>query len=152
LVDPLSVDADDRRDDRAGVQPGLRERPVHPAPLRQLHAQARGDDLGPDAAALDAAALPLRPDHGSVLEDHPAALDREHLRHGIRDPVDPGDAVTIPVALFYGFAALAVMSAAAMVLNARNTVAAAMSLVVTMVALAVIYLLLDAYLVAAIQI
>ena len=40
------------------------------------------------------------------------------------------------------------LSALGMVLNARNTVAAAMSLVVTMVALAVIYLLLEAHLVA----
>jgi NADH-quinone oxidoreductase subunit J len=60
--------------------------------------------------------------------------------------------MTVPVVLFYVFAALAVLSALGMVLNARNTVAAAMSLVVTMVALAVIYLLLEAYLVAAIQI
>jgi NADH-quinone oxidoreductase subunit J len=60
--------------------------------------------------------------------------------------------VTVPVFLFYLFAVLAVMSAIGMVLNVRNTVAAAMNLVVTMVALAVIYLLLEAYLVAAIQI
>jgi NADH-quinone oxidoreductase subunit J len=60
--------------------------------------------------------------------------------------------VTVPVILFYLFAALAVISALGMVLNARNTVAAAMSLVVTMVSLAVIYLLLEAHLVAAIQI
>ena len=60
--------------------------------------------------------------------------------------------MTVPVVLFYLFAALAVISALGMVLNARNTVAAAMSLVVTMVALAVIYLLLEAHLVAAIQI
>ena len=59
--------------------------------------------------------------------------------------------MTVPVFLFYLFAALAVASALGMVLNARNTVAAAMSLVVTMVALAVIYLLLEAHLVAAIQ-
>jgi NADH-quinone oxidoreductase subunit J len=56
------------------------------------------------------------------------------------------------VILFYLFAALAVVSALGMVLNARNTVAAAMSLVITMVSLAVIYLLLEAHLVAAIQI
>ena len=59
--------------------------------------------------------------------------------------------MTVPIVLFYLFAALAVVSALGMVLNARNTVAAAMSLVVTMVALAVIYLLLEAHLVAAIQ-
>ena len=59
--------------------------------------------------------------------------------------------MTIPVILFYLFAAVAVISALGMVLNARNTVAAAMSLVVTMVALAVIYLLLEAHLVAAVQ-
>ena len=54
--------------------------------------------------------------------------------------------------LFYIFAALAVLSALGMVLNVRNTVAAALSLVVTMVALAAIYVLLEAHLVAVIQI
>ena len=54
--------------------------------------------------------------------------------------------------LFYVFAALAVISALGMVLNVRNTVASAMSLVVTMIALAGIYLLLEAYLVAVVQI
>ena len=54
--------------------------------------------------------------------------------------------------LFYAFAALAVVSALGMVLNLRNTVAAAMSLVVTMVSLAGIFVLLEAHLVAAIQI
>ncbi len=60
--------------------------------------------------------------------------------------------MSVPFVLFYIFAALAVVSALAMVLNVRNTVAAAMSLVVTMVSLAGIYVLLAAYLVAAIQI
>jgi NADH-quinone oxidoreductase subunit J len=60
--------------------------------------------------------------------------------------------VTVPVFLFYVFAALAVVSALGMVLNVRNTVASAMSLVVTMISLAGIYLLLDAYLIAVIQI
>jgi NADH-quinone oxidoreductase subunit J len=54
--------------------------------------------------------------------------------------------------LFYAFAALAVVSALGMVLNVRNTVASAMSLVVTMISLAGIYLLLEAYLVAVVQI
>ena len=54
--------------------------------------------------------------------------------------------------LFYLFGALAVGSALAMVLNLRNTVAAAMSLVVTMVSLGGIYVLLQAHLVAVIQI
>ena len=60
--------------------------------------------------------------------------------------------MSAPLFLFYVFAALAVVSARGMVLNVRNTVAAAMSLVVTMVSLAGIYVLLAAYLVAAIQI
>jgi NADH-quinone oxidoreductase subunit J len=60
--------------------------------------------------------------------------------------------VTTLQILFYVFAALAVASALGMVLNLRNTVAAAMSLVVTMVSLAGIYVLLEAHLVAAIQI
>ena len=54
--------------------------------------------------------------------------------------------------LFYLFAALAVASALGMLLNLRNTVASAMSLVVTMVSLAGIYVLLEAHLVAAVQI
>jgi NADH-quinone oxidoreductase subunit J len=60
--------------------------------------------------------------------------------------------VTLPGVLFYAFAVLAVISALGMVLNVRNTVASAMSLVVTMIALAGIYLLLEAHLVAVIQI
>ncbi|HEY5656871.1 MAG TPA: NADH-quinone oxidoreductase subunit J [Myxococcota bacterium] len=58
----------------------------------------------------------------------------------------------VPSILFYFFAALAVVSALGMVLNIRNAVAAAMSLVVTMVSLAAIYVLMEAHLVAAIQI
>ena len=60
--------------------------------------------------------------------------------------------MSVPVLLFYVFAVLAVVSALGMVLNVRNTVASAMSLVVTMIALAGIYLLLGAYLVAVVQI
>lgn len=59
--------------------------------------------------------------------------------------------MTVPAILFYLFGAAAVLSALGMVLNVRNTVAAALSLVITMVALAVIYVLLEAHLVAAIQ-
>jgi len=60
--------------------------------------------------------------------------------------------MTVEAVLFYGFAILAVVSALGMLLNFRNTVASAMSLVVTMVSLAGIYVLLEAYLVAAIQV
>ena len=60
--------------------------------------------------------------------------------------------MSVPSILFYVFAAIAVISALGMVLNIRNPVAAAMSLVVTMVSLAAIYVLLEAHLVAAIQI
>jgi NADH-quinone oxidoreductase subunit J len=60
--------------------------------------------------------------------------------------------MSAPAILFYVFAALAVVSALGMVLNVRNTVAAALSLVVTMVSLAAIYVLLGAHLVAAIQV
>jgi NADH-quinone oxidoreductase subunit J len=60
--------------------------------------------------------------------------------------------VNVPTVLFYVFAFLAVAGALGMVGNLRNTVAAAMSLVVTMVALAGIYVLLGAHLVAAFQI
>ncbi len=54
--------------------------------------------------------------------------------------------------LFYIFGILAIAGAIGMVLNLRNVVASAMSLVVTMVALGAVYVLLEAYLVAAIQI
>ncbi len=54
--------------------------------------------------------------------------------------------------LFYVFAVLAILSALGMVLNIRNTVASAMSLVVTMISLAGIYLLLGAYFIAVVQI
>ncbi len=54
--------------------------------------------------------------------------------------------------LFYAFGALAVAGALGMVLNVRNTVAGAMSLVLSMVALGGVYVLLDAYLVGVLQI
>ena len=54
--------------------------------------------------------------------------------------------------LFYCFAALALGSAVAMVGFIRNIVAGAMSLVITMISLAGIFVLLEAHLVAAIQI
>ncbi len=60
--------------------------------------------------------------------------------------------MSAPAVFFYLFGAAAVISAIAMVLNVRNTVASAMSLVVTMIALAVVYVVLDAHLVAALQI
>lgn len=60
--------------------------------------------------------------------------------------------MTVFAFLFYLFGALAVVSALGMVLNVRNTVAAALWLVVTMISLAAIYVLMEAHLVAAIQI
>jgi len=60
--------------------------------------------------------------------------------------------MSVETILFYIFGSLAVVSALGMVLNTRNTVASAMSLVVTMVSLGAIYLLLEAYIVAAFQI
>ncbi len=60
--------------------------------------------------------------------------------------------MTVPGFLFYVFAFLAVISALGMVMNVRNTVASALSLVVTMISLAAIYVLMEAHLVAAIQI
>jgi NADH-quinone oxidoreductase subunit J len=56
------------------------------------------------------------------------------------------------LALFWVFAVLAVGSAVGMVTNVRNTVAAAMSLVICMIALGAIYLLMEAHLVAVLQI
>jgi NADH-quinone oxidoreductase subunit J len=54
--------------------------------------------------------------------------------------------------LFYAFAAIAVAGALGMVLNLHNTVAAALSLVGTMVALGGLYVLLEAYLIGVLQI
>lgn len=59
--------------------------------------------------------------------------------------------MSVDVLLFYLFGLLAVGSALAMVLNVRNTVAAAMSLVITMISLGGIYVLLSAHLIAVIQ-
>jgi NADH-quinone oxidoreductase subunit J len=55
-------------------------------------------------------------------------------------------------ALFYLFAAIAIAGALGMLLNVRNTVAGALSLVGTMVSLGAIYVLLDAYLIGVLQI
>lgn len=60
--------------------------------------------------------------------------------------------MTAAAAFFYVFGTLAVLGALGMVLNVRNTVAGAMSLVLTMVALGGIYVLLEAYLVGVLQI
>lgn len=60
--------------------------------------------------------------------------------------------MTIEVVLFYALAALAVFGALAMLLFVREVVASAMGLAVTMVSLAGIYLLLEAHLIAALQI
>jgi NADH-quinone oxidoreductase subunit J len=60
--------------------------------------------------------------------------------------------MAIELFFFYAFAFLAVFSAVAMVGFVRNVVAGAMSLVVTMISLAGIYVLLRAEFVAAIQI
>jgi NADH-quinone oxidoreductase subunit J len=54
--------------------------------------------------------------------------------------------------LFYLFAAFAVAGALGMLLNTRNAVAGALSLVGTMVSLGAIYVLLDAYLIGVLQI
>jgi NADH-quinone oxidoreductase subunit J len=89
----------------------------------------------------------------AVLEGDPAALSREHLRDGARRARRRGALpVNVELALFYAFALLAVLSAVAMVAFVRHIVAGAMSLVVTMISLAGIYVLLRAELVAAIQI
>jgi NADH-quinone oxidoreductase subunit J len=60
--------------------------------------------------------------------------------------------VSFAAVLFYVFAVVSVLSALGMVLNLKNTVSGAMWLVVTMISLAVIYVLLDAYFVAVLQI
>ena len=60
--------------------------------------------------------------------------------------------MSAPAVLFYVFAVMTVAAALGMVLNVRNTVASAMSLVVAMIALAGIYVILEAHLVAVIQI
>jgi NADH-quinone oxidoreductase subunit J len=54
--------------------------------------------------------------------------------------------------LFWLFGGLAVAGALGMVLNVKNTVAGAMSLVLTMVSLGGVYVLLEAYLIGVLQI
>lgn len=54
--------------------------------------------------------------------------------------------------LFYLFGAIAIAGALGMVANVRNTVAGAVSLVATMVALGAIYVLLEAYLIGVLQV
>lgn len=54
--------------------------------------------------------------------------------------------------IFHAFAAIAIAGALGMVLNVRNTVAGALSLVATMVSLGGIYVLLGAYLIGVLQI
>jgi NADH-quinone oxidoreductase subunit J len=54
--------------------------------------------------------------------------------------------------LFYVFAFIAVAGALGMLLNTRNTVAGALSLVATMVSLGAIYVQLDAYFIGVLQI
>jgi len=58
----------------------------------------------------------------------------------------------VTLALFYLFAAIAIGGALGMVLNLRNTVAGAMSLVLTMISLGGVYVLLEAYLIGVLQI
>ena len=60
--------------------------------------------------------------------------------------------MSIAAIFFYVFGALAVFGALGMVLNLRNTVAGAMCLVLAMVALAGVYVVLGAHLVAVFQI
>jgi NADH-quinone oxidoreductase subunit J len=60
--------------------------------------------------------------------------------------------VSFAAVLFYLLAVVAVVSALGMVFSVRNTVAGAMWLVLTMVSLAAVYVLLEAYLVAVLQI
>jgi NADH-quinone oxidoreductase subunit J len=55
-------------------------------------------------------------------------------------------------ALFYGFSALAIASAAGVVLNLRNAVGAALSLVLCMLALAGLYVMLQSHFVGLIQV
>jgi len=56
------------------------------------------------------------------------------------------------LALFYFFAFVAIAGALGMLLNTKNTVAGALSLVATMISLGAIYVQLDAYFVGALQI
>jgi NADH-quinone oxidoreductase subunit H len=94
LGHPLALDRDDHRWRRLGLRSRLRHRRLHHPPRALVPAQGRAADLAADGAALDTARLPLRPDHGSVLEDDPAPVDREHLRDRRGDPL-PGRAPMI---------------------------------------------------------
>ena len=58
----------------------------------------------------------------------------------------------MPAILFYAFATLAVVSGFGVILNMRNTVYSALSLVVSMIAIAVLFVLLQAQFIGVIQI
>jgi NADH-quinone oxidoreductase subunit J len=55
-------------------------------------------------------------------------------------------------ALFYGMSGIAVLSAAGVVLNVRNTINSALSLVVTMLSLAVLFIMLHAEFIGVLQV
>ena len=99
--------------------------------------------------ALDLPPLPLRPAHAPGVEGAAAAGDRQRGLHG------GGDArrldVTVELAIFLLFAALALVSAL-VVVSHRNPVYSTMSLVVTLLSLAALFVLLGAPFIAALQV
>src|SRR6266436_7004706 len=79
-----------------------------------------------------------------------AAIDCERDRHQLRH-LEVGREMTAQLAVFFVLAALAVIGAVSLILQ-RHPIHSALSLIVVMVALAGLYLLMGAELVAAVQI
>src|SRR5712664_1097544 len=87
------------------------------------------------------------------MEIAAAAVDRERDCDQLRDPGQNavGWEMTVPLVVFFALAALAVIGAISLILQ-KHPIHSALSLIVVMVALAGLYLLLGAELVAAVQI
>ena len=99
--------------------------------------------------ALDLPPLPLRPADAPGVEGAAAA---GHRQRGVRGGGDAGRLdVTVELAIFLLFAALALGSAVVVVAH-RNPVYSTMSLVVTLVSLAALFVLLGAPFIAALQV
>src|SRR5262249_4353406 len=105
--------------------------------------------LAADPDPLVAAAPPLRPAHGPRLEASSAALARE--RRGDRGPGALARRADDPVILFWILAIVTIPAALTVVLH-RNPVYSALALVFTLLQVAIMFVALDAHLIAFLQV
>ena len=132
--------------------PNLGQRDGDDRPRPGVLHQGDHPDLLSDVDSLEHAALPLRPGDGPGLEDPVAALDHQRGGHRRGGPLDPGPDGLMEQILFYSFGGLAVASALGVVLNVKNTVNSALSLVVSMLSLAVLFIMLQAEFIGVLQV